>query len=124
MDEFHVTLPADVALLASMRRSLSAWLEGAGVADPSRADLVLATHEAVANAMEHSGSADPVEVDATFDFGGVTVDVRDTGTWRTWRDQDANPERGRGLPLITALVADVAIFEGASGTTLRLVEHA
>jgi anti-sigma regulatory factor (Ser/Thr protein kinase) len=121
MDGFHLILPVDLAVLVTVRYSLSAWLEDVGVADPPRADVVLATHEAVANAIEHAGSTEPVKVDASFLNGDVTVEVRDSGRWKK---QPVSEERGRGLRLIRSLVAEVEILKEKRGTTLRLVEHA
>ena len=122
MDGFHAALPIDLALLAGMRHSLSGWMESVGVADPPRADVVLATHEAVANAMEHAGSDESVNVDATFLSGDLIVEVSDQGTWKERLVPD-DPERGRGIKLIKGLVAEVDL-KGTSGTTLRITEHA
>ena len=105
--------------LRPLRVSLNAWLTDAGVAESSRDNLVLATHEAVANAIEHAGSADPVRVHAREDECGFVIDVTDAGRWVV-RDAPTSEERGRGLQLIHGLVsrADVVAQEG--GTTVRL----
>jgi anti-sigma regulatory factor (Ser/Thr protein kinase) len=122
MEGFALTLPVDVALLGAMRHALSSWLESVGVADCPRADVVLATHEAVANAMEHSGSMEPVNVAATFLSGEVTVEVTDKGSWkhRLVPCQD----RGRGLNMIRELVSKLEILKRTSGTTLRITQYA
>ena len=46
----------DLRELRPLRASLNAWLTAAGAAESSRDGLVLATHEAVANAIQHAGS--------------------------------------------------------------------
>ena len=83
---------------------------------------MLATHEAIANAMEHAGSHEPVNVNATFLSGDLIVEVSDKGTWKDRLLPD--PQRGRGLSLMMGLVADVEILKGTSGTTLRITEQA
>lgn len=118
MDEFHFTLPVDAVFLASLRRELGAWLETVGVGDQQRDDLVLATHEAAANAIEHGASSDQVWVDAFFFGGEITVEVHDNGQWNT-----SSEERGRGLVLAERLVSHVEILRDAQGTTLRLLSH-
>jgi serine/threonine-protein kinase RsbW len=121
MEGFQSTLPPDFAVLAGLRRSLATWLERAGVPDPRRADVVLATHEAAANAIEHAGSAGPVDVRARLAHGALTVEVSDQGRWKA--GGPADEERGRGLMLIAGLVSNVEIDTDAGGTTLRLLQH-
>ena len=101
MSDFHTCVSAGFAELATVRHSLSAWLERAGVADPPRADVVLATHEATANAVEHSSSVTPVVISARVAGGMIVIQVNDKGHWKT---PEANEERGRGLAMIAALV--------------------
>lgn len=122
METFRFTLPPDVAVLSSLRHSLTSWLDQAGVPDPPRADVVLATHEAVANAIQHAGSPDTVDVEASFAQGGVMVEIKDHGQWKP--SSPGNDERGRGLALMRALVSDVVIDTDNRGTTLRLYERA
>jgi anti-sigma regulatory factor (Ser/Thr protein kinase) len=98
---------------------LSHWLEGVGIADPPRADVVLATHEAAANAIEHSGASEPVVIRGQISDGAINIEVSDRGEWVT--GGGASEERGRGLPLIAALVSEVKIDARPEGTTLRLV---
>jgi serine/threonine-protein kinase RsbW len=109
----------DLRELRPLRASLNAWLTDAGAAESSRDNLVLATHEAVANAIQHAGSVDPVLVHAREDECGFVIDVSDAGRWVV-RDAPTSEERGRGLQLIHRLVsrADVVAQEG--GTTVRL----
>jgi anti-sigma regulatory factor (Ser/Thr protein kinase) len=121
MEGFQSTLPPDFAVLAGLRRSLATWLERAGVPDPRRADVVLATHEAAANAIEHAGCAGPVGVRARLAHGALTIEISDQGRWKA--GGLADEERGRGLKLIAGLVSNVEIDMDAGGTTLRLVQH-
>jgi anti-sigma regulatory factor (Ser/Thr protein kinase) len=115
---FHSCVSVDVANLVGLRRSLLAWLEGEGVADPPRADVVLATHEATANAIEHSGSATPVVVTAQLSDGMIAVEVSDEGRWVMCEPRD---DRGRGFLMIAGLVSKVNVDTDGNGTIVRLL---
>ena len=121
IERFHSSLPPDTAALAGLRRSLSLWLEAADVSDPPRGDVVLATHEVAANAIEHAGSASPIEVRARLVEGTITVEISDRGRWAP---RVTDIERGRGLPLIAALVSKLEVRTDQRGTVVRLVQHA
>jgi len=122
MSEFQTRVPPDLAQLASLRHSLSDWLQGAGVPEPPRDNVVLATHEATANAIEHAQTSEPVVIWAEVSDAAVTIEVRDHGQWKA--TGEFNEDRGRGLPLIAALVSVVEIEASPDGTTLRLVHPA
>jgi anti-sigma regulatory factor (Ser/Thr protein kinase) len=113
----------DVTGLATMRHALAVWLESAGVGAEPRADVVLAIHEAVANALEHAHGPPPVLVRAMRVDDGVVVDVLDSGCWKP--PQLPVPEdRGRGLGLIRDLVNTAEIITREDGTTVRLCRAA
>ena len=118
---FQKTLSPDLELLAPFRHLLSSWLRQVGVAEPPRSALVLATHEAVANAIEHARTSAPIEVRARISAATVAVEVKDHGSWR--ERPSVNEERGRGLELIEGLVSAVKIETEESGTTLRLLQQ-
>ncbi len=118
---FQKTLPPDLELLAPLRHLLRSWLQQAGVTDPPRSELVLATHEAVANAIEHARTSAPIEIRALITAATVAVEIKDHGSWR--QRQSENEERGRGLQLIEGLVSAVKIETEESGTTLRLLQQ-
>ena len=122
MPEFQTRVPPDLAQLAPLRHSLSDWLQSAGVPEPPRENVLLATHEATANAIEHAQTSEPVVIWAQVSDAAVTIEVRDRGPWKTTDEFDE--ERGRGLPLIATLVSEVKIEASAHGTTLRLVQPA
>ncbi len=114
MEPFTATLEHDVSLLRGLRHSLSSWLEMSGVAAEARAGIVLATHEAAANALRHGeGTHSPVTVTARPDGeGSLMVVVRNDGSWK---EPAPEPEReGRGLPLMRGLMSDVAVYPGTS----------
>lgn len=94
-------LPPDAGQLAPLRRSLADWLAHAEVEPNASAALVLATHEAAANAIEHAQAE--VVVAVSRDRGRMTVVVRSAGGWK---ESDEDEYRGRGLILMARL--DVA----------------
>jgi serine/threonine-protein kinase RsbW len=119
VDEFHFKLPVDASFLGALRRALSTWLESVGVTDHDRDNLVLATHEAAADAIEHGGSSEAVWVDAFFLGGEITVEVHDNREWK--KNRMISEERRTSLNLVEKLVPDVEILEDARGTTFRLL---
>jgi anti-sigma regulatory factor (Ser/Thr protein kinase) len=111
-------LPADPATLAGLRRTLRDWLSRAGADEDEVRDIVLATVEAAANAVEHAygpGEAH-FELDAHSVDGEVTVTVRDYGSWRS----ESDPHRGRGLGVMRAAMDGVEVSSETEGTTVRL----
>ena len=122
MKPFHSTVALDFACLRPLRRSLRTWLEALGVADPELSGVLLATHEAAANAIEHAGSIGPLEIEARFGDGVLTVDISDTGSWSAAALTPG--DRRGGLALIVGLVQRIEIDSGAGGTTVRLLQRA
>jgi anti-sigma regulatory factor (Ser/Thr protein kinase) len=90
------------------------------VAEPVRVDTVLATHEAVANAIEHSGAAGSITVRSSLNDRVCTIEVRDSGRWK---DGPSDADRGKGLILIQGLVSRMEIEKRQVGTALRLIQH-
>ncbi|OBI47441.1 histidine kinase [Mycobacterium kyorinense] len=121
---FAIVLPAAAAHIADARHRLRRWLAGIG-ADPQReADILLATGEAVTNAIEHGSNGDPnstVSVEAFLRGDTVTATISDTGRWSG--DSSASMrgrQRGRGLTLINGLADHVDTTRTAQGTRLTL----
>ena len=123
MGHFETLVEPALGALAPLRHSLDAWLEGGGMSEPPRAALVLATHEAVTNAIQHAGVPVRVVVRGDADADGVVIEVTDDGQWKP-PDDPPSEERGRGLTLIRLLVSDAQICSGTSGTTVRIHQHA
>jgi serine phosphatase RsbU (regulator of sigma subunit)/anti-sigma regulatory factor (Ser/Thr protein kinase) len=111
-------LAAEAGALAELRRRLHGWLPQAGAEREEAYDIVLATCEAAANAIEHAygpGEA-RFRVAAHAEAGEVTVEVRDSGAWRDQR----NPRRGRGLAVMRELMDEVSVNSDGGGTNVRL----
>jgi serine/threonine-protein kinase RsbW len=121
MHRLEFAVPLAVRAVAEVRYRLTDWLERHGVANPARADLVLATHEAVANAIEHAKATNPVLVSAERRDAHVVVAIADDGRWQ--KEAQAAPDRGHGIALMRKLVSRVEIAAGATGTTVRLLQH-
>ena len=123
MGHFETLVEPVLTALGPLRRSLDAWLERGGMGEPPRAAVVLATHEAVANAIQHAGTPCPVVVRGESGTDGVFIEVTDEGHWKA-PDDPPSEERGRGLTLIRSLVSDAQIQTGEQGTTVRIHQHA
>lgn len=113
--DFHAKLPPDTAQLASLRRSLADWFARAEVEPNASAAVILATHEAVANAMEHAHAE--VVVTGSREQNRVTVVVKNSGGWK---ESDSSEYRGRGLILMRGLMSQVDIGSGADGSLVRM----
>ncbi|MFI5910598.1 SpoIIE family protein phosphatase [Dactylosporangium sp. NPDC051541] len=117
---FRAEVPARMQSLAGFRAALDNWLGHQGVGEYDRFGVVLATAEAVANAIEHGYDMDESRnVGVLAQVDGVTVSVRvtDTGQWRPPRGA---LQRGRGLALIGRLMDGLIIDRGTGGTTVLM----
>ncbi|AXB47337.1 ATP-binding protein [Amycolatopsis albispora] len=120
---FSDTLPADPAALAPARHALRAWLTTAGLPEEDVQDVLVATGEACANAIEHGyrgAGAEKVLVHATFETDRLEVVVSDRGAWRP-PPLDSGT-RGHGRRIMEQLMDKVTIEGGPGGTTVRLVK--
>ena len=117
-ERLEVELAGEPAALASFRQSLRRWLSESGANPEEVQDVVMACNEACQNAIEHAyGLApEPFMVELTRDDGSVAITIRDRGGWR---DSVSN-DRGRGLPLMRALMDEVDIEQRATGSTVTL----
>jgi anti-sigma regulatory factor (Ser/Thr protein kinase) len=116
----QLTMPADPLRLVSLRRELRRWLTACEATDEERNDIVLACNEAFANAIEHAyGPGDgSVEMVAALSDHEISITVRDFGRWREPRGNN----RGRGLPLIEAVMDSLTVVKGdREGTVVRMV---
>ncbi|WP_167760513.1 ATP-binding protein [Blastococcus sp. CT_GayMR16] len=111
--------PSTGVSVRGVRQDLRPFLAQAGLPDRDIDDLVLATCEAAANAIEHA--LQPTEfffdVRAVIEGPDVVIVIRDYGRWRTGLSTRGN--RGRGLHMMTML-ATVTLTSGPRGTTVTL----
>jgi serine phosphatase RsbU (regulator of sigma subunit)/anti-sigma regulatory factor (Ser/Thr protein kinase) len=117
-DDLRTSWPATPESLVSVRRILRRWLAVHGAEEEELHDIVVACQEACANAVEHAygpGNAH-FDVDAEHREAKIRVVVRDRGRWRPPRGS----HRGRGLPLMRALMESVNVDHGEDGTVVVL----
>lgn len=121
---FATVLPAAPAQIPIARRQLRGWLDSIAVEPGREEDILLATGEAVTNAIEHGSRSEPrktVTVEAFLREDTVAVTVSDSGRWVG--DSSAslrNKRRGRGLTLIGGLADRVDTVRGPGGTRVNL----
>jgi signal transduction histidine kinase/CheY-like chemotaxis protein len=126
---FATVLPAAPMHIPEARHQLRHWLIGIGVDLGREADILLATGEAVTNAIDHGSGGDPlrtVSIEAFVRGATVTATISDTGQWSG--DSSASQrsrQGGRGLTIINGLADHVKTVRTAQGTRITLTfEHA
>ena len=117
-DRLEVSLIGDPSALASFRQTLRRWLAESGAGPDEVHDITMACNEACQNAIEHAYGLvpEPFEVELERTDAEVIIRVRDRGGWR----EGSSTDRGRGLPLMRALMDAVEIDQRASGSTVVL----
>ena len=110
-----LTLPVDTESLKTMRTELERWLAEASVPDHDARDVVLASWEAGANAIEHAHAPEgsSFHLDAVLAGDRIRVEVADEGRWK---EPSPRENRGLGLRLIEALMSSVDVDRREGGT--------
>ena len=118
-EQFEATLPAEAGKLVILRRLMERWLIGKELDGDLIYDVLGATGEAAANAIEHAYGPDSGSFTVSGDIvgGRLTMQIRDGGGWRPSRGR----ERGRGLQLMKGLVDEMTVTPSAAGTSVKLV---
>jgi serine phosphatase RsbU (regulator of sigma subunit)/anti-sigma regulatory factor (Ser/Thr protein kinase) len=117
-DRLETHWPAQPEALALIRHLLRRWLRHHGATDDEIYDITVACQEACANAVEHAYAPgdEAFEVCAEINGRVVELSVRDGGQWRRAR----GTHRGRGMPMMEALMDSVHVQHTADGTTVVL----
>jgi GAF domain-containing protein/anti-sigma regulatory factor (Ser/Thr protein kinase) len=117
-DNLRTSWPATPETLVSIRRILRRWLAFHGAEEEELHDVVVACQEACANAVEHAYGPGHAyfDVEADHHESRIRVTIRDAGRWRPPR----GTHRGRGLPLMRALMDTVDVEHGTEGTVVVL----
>jgi len=117
-DVLRVFLRSEPGQLAVLRRRLERWLGGWETDRRLVYDVVAASGEAAANAIEHAygpaGGVVHVAGERTAD--SIAISVLDFGRWRPPR----SPNRGRGIPMMKALAGSAEIEGTEQGTSVQL----
>ena len=110
--------PSTPAAVPSARRRLRALFDELRLDEERSYDLLLATCEAITNAVEHAQepTAPHVHVTVTVVGDELEVTVRDHGRWR---ERVPSMDRGRGSMLMSAF-ADITAVPSAEGTTVYI----
>lgn len=121
-------IPPDAARLTGVRRRLSRYLRDQAVDAATADQIVLCVSEALNNAIQHSGTRAPVELEAGLCDGRVHIRVSDEGSGLgglcidpTHRAGLHQPT-GRGFYLIWALMDEFEVTQQC-GTTVRMVKR-
>ena len=121
---FQRRFPARSEQLRDLRASMRGWLRSRGVGEPLQRSVLLAVWEACANAIEHAYvGMEPSDVRVDMlesDNGGVRVEVRDFGRFRSVANSG---DRGRGTIIMQALTTDFSRESTSSGTVVRFHVH-
>jgi serine/threonine-protein kinase RsbW len=117
--------PESASLARALVRAIASEL---GLDGATAWDLELATTEAVANAVEHGcgcgHDGGGIRLCIESDDGDLSVEVRDCGTFRgAVAPMDIMSQRGRGIPLIAALVDQIDVLAGGEQTRVRFTKR-
>jgi len=131
----RLTFPAKAEYLLLARLALSGLARELPLGDELLADLKLAVTEACGNAVRHaySGGEGDVSVIFTIDDSRLLMTVADHGAGIRAPDSPEDEaealtgplESGMGMPIIRAIVDDLAVEPGSDGrgTVVRMVKH-
>jgi serine phosphatase RsbU (regulator of sigma subunit)/anti-sigma regulatory factor (Ser/Thr protein kinase) len=102
-----------------VRRTLNRYATRLGLDEERRYALITAVGEAMANAVEHAYPERPgiVRLRVADVAGKLHATIEDDGRWKQAQKRD---ERGRGLPIMRALMDGVEIRTNQSHTTISL----
>jgi serine/threonine-protein kinase RsbW len=113
------------------RERLGAFIGELGLGTDDRLDILTAVGEALANAIEHAGSARPIGIAARLEDDALVVEVVDRGqgfrgpglACRDTMPADVMAERGRGLAIMRRSALCTIRSSPGNGTLVRLVRR-
>ena len=125
---FYRGVRAEPSQVTMLRQALDRWLDRLHLEVELGQDVLLASYEALANAVEHAypdGYGDrvgAVDLEAVYRPGerSVEVIVTDHGRWRTPEDPSGDSCRGHGLALIRTLTSHTDVVTVPDGTSVSM----
>ena len=122
-----LSIPPGPTGLADGRTFIDRALAQAGFDDAARYQIIVATNEAVSNAIEHGAPCDDgrVHLAASVEDGSFVFSVRDCGRFDESSPPEPDPvaERGRGFAFMNLLMDEVRLDARAGETVLRLAKR-
>jgi anti-sigma regulatory factor (Ser/Thr protein kinase) len=118
IEPFETSLPLDLFLLRGLRRELAAWLARVGVPGDISDEVILATHEAAANAIEHARLGTEIAVRVSRADSKIDILVSNVGGWGQPRSVDKM--RGRGLTIIKQVMSELEIQTKSQRTVVKM----
>ncbi|MEV7684984.1 SpoIIE family protein phosphatase [Streptomyces bungoensis] len=118
----EMSFPAESAQLAPVRKALRGWLAQCDLPPDTVQNVLVAAGEACANAIEHGHRYAPgvgVRLRAEALVNSLRLTIADSGRWKT-PQPELNTHRGRGVALMRAMMQQVTITPGPSGTTVDM----
>jgi serine phosphatase RsbU (regulator of sigma subunit)/anti-sigma regulatory factor (Ser/Thr protein kinase) len=121
-ERMDIEIPSDPAALAGLRRRLRGWLTLRGLTADERDDAVLSVSEACNNAIEHGyrGGAGSIGLVLEHRARELGITIEDHGAWRT---PIPDPERGRGIQIMRAVMHEAQVEHAAGGTRVTLTRR-
>jgi serine phosphatase RsbU (regulator of sigma subunit)/anti-sigma regulatory factor (Ser/Thr protein kinase) len=115
-DRLVTRWPAEAEALGRVRHLLRRWLRGHGATADETYEITVACQEACANAVEHAYAPgdEAFEVRAVRSGRTIEITVLDHGRWRPRR----GAHRGRGLPIMEAVMDSVRVEHTPDGTSV------
>jgi anti-sigma regulatory factor (Ser/Thr protein kinase) len=106
-----------------LRERVRQWLEEAGATDREVFEVLLATTEAFANAVEHPHEprSHLVDIEGTITDHAVSISIRDYGKWQG--EQSHKEEGGMGVAMMERLMDAVRVECFVDGTTVTMQRH-
>jgi CHASE1-domain containing sensor protein/anti-sigma regulatory factor (Ser/Thr protein kinase)/GAF domain-containing protein len=117
LPSFRRVMDRDALELAPTRAAVRAWMQEQGAGGEMVEEMVLASGEALANAIEHAVTPDPIEVRGWSDHERITLRVTDRGAWANGEPMN---DRGFGLAIMRELMDDVHVETDERGTRVEL----
>lgn len=116
----ELRLQARPEFASLLRERLRMWMEEAGASTREIFEVLLATTEAFANAVEHPHEprSHLVDVEGTIGDHAVSISIRDYGTWQGERSR--KEDGGMGLAMMEQLMDAVRVECFLDGTTVTM----